>query len=83
MAYNPDIFANKYESALNRIASLYQRTIDSGANLSQLLVAIGNIDFKDLIENELGFNRELNNVAQSYVDALRDMDGLQMLMNLY
>jgi hypothetical protein len=75
MAYNPETFANKYEAALNRIASLYQRTIDSGAGVNQLLVAIGNIDFKDLIENELGFNRELNNVAQSYVDALRDMDG--------
>ena len=75
MAYNPDIFANKYESALNRIASLYQKTIDSGAGVNELLIAVGNIDFKDLIENELGFSKELNNVAQSYIDALKNMDG--------
>lgn len=75
MAYSSKRFANKYEQALNKIAALYQRTSDSTADTTELLVAIGNIDFKDLIENELGFNRELNAVAQSYIDALRDMDG--------
>ena len=75
MAYSSDRFANKYEAALNKIAALYARTIDSGADVNQLLVAIGNIDFKDLFENQLGFNRELQSVANSYLDALRDMDG--------
>jgi len=75
MAYSSDRFANKYEAALNKIAALYARTIDSGADVSQLLVAVGNIDFKDLFENQLGFNRELQSVANSYLDALRDMDG--------
>ena len=75
MAYSSDRFANKYEAALNKIAALYGRTIDSGADVNQLLVAVGNIDFKDLFENQLGFNRELQSVANSYLDALRDMDG--------
>ncbi len=75
MAYSSDRFANKYEAALNRIASLYSSSISSGANTNDILVAIGNIDFKDLFENQLGFNTELENVANSYLDALRNMDG--------
>lgn len=75
MAYSGEQFANKYEAALNRIASLYQRTIDSDAPREQLLIAIGNIDFKDLIERELGFSSELSKVANSYLDALRELDG--------
>tara|TARA_R110002020_G_scaffold128268_1_gene287503 strand:- start:856 stop:1596 length:741 start_codon:yes stop_codon:yes gene_type:complete len=75
MAYSSDTFANKYEAALYNIANLYQRTVDSNAGTNELLSAIGNIDFKDLFENELGFNKELDNVALSYLDALRNMDG--------
>jgi len=75
MSYNPDTFANKYEAALNKIASLYSKTIDSGRSRNELLLAVGRIDFKDLFENELGFNSELDNVANSYLDALRNMDG--------
>ena len=75
MAYSGEQFANKFEAALNRIASLYQRTIDSDAPREQLLIAIGNIDFKDLIERELGFSSELSKVANSYLDALRELDG--------
>jgi len=75
MAYSSERFANKYEAALNKIASLYSSSIASGANTNDILVAIGNIDFKDLFENQLGFNAELESVANSYLDALRDMDG--------
>ena len=75
MAYSSDTFANKYEAALYKIANLYQRTVDSNAATNELLSAIGNIDFKNLFENELGFSKELDNVALSYLDALRNMDG--------
>ena len=56
MAYSSERFANKYEAALNSIASLYSRSIESGASTNDILIAIGNIDFKDLFENQLGFN---------------------------
>jgi len=75
MSYSPEQFGTKYETALNKIASLYQKTINSNNTQEQLLIAIGKINFKELFETQLGFKSEIDKVGQSYIDALRAMDG--------
>lgn len=86
--YTSDQLGNKYEKALNEIASMYQKIYDHLGPISgemsfverqavtkRLLSGIGGTDFKDLFENKLGFGAELESITNSYIDALQNMDG--------
>ncbi|MAO22619.1 MAG: hypothetical protein CMJ25_17870 [Phycisphaerae bacterium] len=82
--YSSEQFANKYEAGLNHIASLYETIFDQVGPISQverrfasqqLLATIANTDFKELFEVQFGIKGELDKIAESYIDALRAMDG--------